>query len=88
MDEYLDIIVTKSVTWYKSLSKEDRAKLDADEARPEAQKKAELLALWNRVDKNNDEHLQKIEFPSLFATYDQKKSTKGVPIETLTDKLR
>ena len=46
MAECLEEIATKSVAWYRSLSPEDRAKVDADNARPDAEKGAEFFAVW------------------------------------------
>ena len=46
MEENLDIIVAKRVTWYSTLSESEIAKVEAVEDRPEPQRREERNAVW------------------------------------------
>ena len=81
MAECLEEIATKSVAWYRSLSPEERARVDADHARPQAEKEAELFAVWGIADTKKDNLLQRDELPNLFNIYDERETARGVPCE-------
>lgn len=84
MAECLEEIVARKVAWFEKLSLTDRAKVDADNALPEAVKKAEFDLIWSLADTNSDGLLQKEEMPNLFDAYEDRKASKGVPNEPQT----
>ena len=43
----LEEMVTKSLEWYRSLSTQDREKLDAYNQRPKAELETEFYQVWN-----------------------------------------
>ena len=88
MAETLEEISSRQLAWFKSLSKEDQAKVDADNARPDAEKKEEFDHIWSLADESKDGLLQKDEMPNLFDLYVEKKARRDVPNEPLTDEQK
>jgi len=65
MANYLEEITTVSLTWYRSLSQEDKTKVNADFARSFYEKTAEFVAVWGLADTRKKGILHKKEFSSL-----------------------